>query len=177
MRNRLIVVVSGTALALLSAGCGSAPADGPSAQATAWVGTVCGAMRSVQDAGGTPPAVDPQDPTSAVRGLDTYLRGVVTAVQGARTTLQGAGPSPVPNADADITRIQGELGQVQTAFETASRTLGGLNTADPTALSGGLTAALTPVQSLNVATDPIGDLRRNPAFDSVARGVPSCSST
>jgi hypothetical protein len=178
MRTGLLVVVSGTVLALCGA-CSAPAADngGASPQAVAWVGTVCGAMRSVQDAGGTQPSVDPEDPAAAVRGLDTYLGGVVTAVQGARAKLKDAGPSPVANSDADITRIENELGQVQTAFESARTTLGGINPADPAALATGLTAALTPVQSLNVAADPIGDLRKNPAFDTVARSVPSCSST
>lgn len=177
MRTRRMVAVSGILLTLVCAGCSSAGGDGTSPEAVAWVGKVCGAMKSVQDAGGVQPAVDPADPSAAVRGLDLYLGGVVTAVQGARTTLQGAGPSPVANADADVTRIETELGQVQAAFETARSKLTGLNAEDPAALATGLSAALTPVQTLNVAADPIGDLRRNPAFDTVAKGVPGCSTS
>ena len=177
MRNRVIAI--GAAFALLSGGCSSGPGggDGTSPASVAWVGKVCGAMRSVQDAGGTQPSVDPADPAAAVRGLDTYFGGVVTAVQGARSTLKDAGPSPVANTDADITRIEGELGQIQSAFETARTKLGGIDAADPQALATGLSDALTPVQSLNVAADPIGDLRKNPAFDTVAKAVPSCSTT
>lgn len=182
MRTRMIAIGSGAAVALLIGGCssGSAAGDGTSQEAVAWVGKVCGAMRSVQDAGGTQPAVDPADPAdpaAAVRGLDTYLGGVVTAVQGARDSLHAAGPSPVANADADLTRIQDELGQVQTAFETARSKIAGIDAASPDALATGLSTALTPIQSLKVAADPIGDLRRNPAFDTVAKSVPSCSTT
>jgi hypothetical protein len=177
MRIRPFAGAVAAALLALTAACGSGtPApDGPSPQAVAWVDKVCGAMKAVQDAGSTQPNADATNPAAAIGGLETYFGGVVTAVGNAQATLKAAGPSPVAGADADVTRISGELGQVQAAFQKAHDAVKGLDPANPNAVATGLTTALAPVQQLNVASDPIGQMRRNPAFDTVARGVPSCS--
>lgn len=177
-----MIVGTAAAVLTLTAGCagGATPAGGASdgsTKAAAWVDKVCGAMKAVQTAGGTQPQIDQSNPAAAVTGLESYFGSVVTAVAGARTTLQQAGPSPVADADADVTRIEGELGQVQTAFETARSKIKGVDPADPNALATGLTAALGPVQNLDVTADPIGEFRKNPNFDAVAKGVPSCNAT
>ncbi len=177
MRTRLLAGIATAVLALTGA-CSAGPSGtdgGPSPQAVAWVDKVCGAMKSVQVAGGTQPQIDESDPTSAARGLATYFGGVITAVDGAQATLKSAGPSPVAGADADVTRITGELGQVRTAFQAAQDKIKKVDVADPAAMANGLTAALAPVQQLNVTADPIGQMRKNTAFDTVAKGVPSCT--
>lgn len=181
---RMIIGTAGAVLAL-TAGCSGTPtttaassdASDSSAKATSWVDKVCTAMKAVQTAGGTQPKIDQSNPTSTVGGLENYFGGVATAVAGAQTMLQQAGPSPVANADADVTRIEGELSQVQTAFESAHDKIKTVDPANPNALATGLTAALAPVQNLNVTTDAIGEFRKNPNFDAVAKGVPSCNAT
>jgi hypothetical protein len=185
---RTALIATGTAAAMLVAGCsttvaGSASPDGgaaaaPSAQATgdpvAWINGVCGSLLGFVRTVSSPPAIDSSSPQKAVTGLSAYLGTAVTAIDRSTTEIKAAGPSPVEGGDKAVATITDALGKARTSFQAAKTKIDAVDPSDLSQVATALPEALSPLQDLSTLTNTSGDLQSTPELDKAAQQAANC---
>ncbi|GAY09305.1 hypothetical protein [Pseudonocardia sp. N23] len=141
---KVSLVALAAAATTVLAGCG-----GPSDADVKWVDGLCGSISTFTEAVQTQPNFDASNPDAAIQGLEGYLGTASTAVQGSIESMDKLGPSPIDGGDAVVTQLKTTLTSVKSSFDQARQKLDGVDTSDPTAITGALTEALSPLQELS----------------------------
>ncbi|AEA22668.1 hypothetical protein ACFQ34_15220 [Pseudonocardia benzenivorans] len=142
---RVAAVAVAAALATVVGGCSSGPSDAD----VAWADGLCSSILTFTDAVKTQPNIDSSNPDKAIQGLSDYLGTASTAVQGSIDSMGKLGPSPIDGGDAVVTQLKSTLTSVKSSFDQARQQLQNVDTNDPSALTGALTDALSPLQQLS----------------------------
>ncbi len=188
-RTLLLAAVATTAVALT--GCsatvtgspaptGGSSAVGSSAQAAttddpvAWADKVCGSLLPFVEASTTEPKIDQNNPAATVKALSDYLGKAVSSIDQSLAGLDAAGPAPVADGDAVVTRLKETLTTVRTSFDKAKTAIDKVDPNNLTELATALPEALAPLQDLNNIQNPTADLKTNPALEAAAAKAPNC---
>jgi hypothetical protein len=191
--NRSLLLAVATAVAMALTGCSStvtgspAPTGGSAALATsapadaattsdpvAWTDKVCGSLLPFVKAASTEPQFNQSDPGDAVKALSTYLGGAVSSIDQALTGLDAAGPAPVADGDAIVSKLKQTLTTVRTSFNQAKTAIDKVDPNNVAEIATALPEALAPLQSLSSLQDPTTDLKSNPELEAAAAKAPNC---
>jgi hypothetical protein len=184
--RRLLVVVTAATLAL--SGCSAtvtgspaptgASTNGGSVAATtdpvAWTDKVCGSLLPLQESLSTKPQFNENDPAAAVKALSDFLGKSEASVDQALSGLDAAGPSPVANGDAAVTKIKSALTTVRTSFDQAKVALDKIDPNNVSELVTALPQAVAPLQELSKLQDPTTNLESSPELEAAAAKAPNC---
>jgi uncharacterized protein YceK len=184
--RRLLVVV--TAATLVLSGCSAtvtgspaptgASTNGGAVAATtdpvAWTDKVCGSLLPLQESLSTKPQFNENDPAAAVKALSDFLGKSEASVDQALSGLDAAGPSPVANGDAAVTKIKSALTTVRTSFDQAKVALDKIDPNNVSELVTALPQAVAPLQELSKLQDPTTNLESSPELEAAAAKAPNC---
>jgi hypothetical protein len=184
--RRLLVVVTAATLAV--SGCsatvtgspaptGASTNDGGGAATTdpvAWSDKVCGSLLPLQQSFETPPSFDQNDPAAAVKALSDFLGKGVTAIDQAVTGLDAAGPSPLADGDAAVTKIKTTLTTIRSSFDQSKTAIDKIDPNNVQDLITGLPKAVAPLQDLSQLKNPATDLQTNPQLEAAFAKAPNC---
>ena len=86
----------------------------------AWTDKVCGSLLPLQQSlSQRQPQFDENDPAAAVKALSDFLGKSESAIDQAMTGLDAAGPAPVADGDAAVTKIKTALTTIRSSFDQA----------------------------------------------------------
>lgn len=184
--RRLLVVVTAATLAL--SGCSAtvtgspaptgASTNGGAVAATtdpvAWTDKVCGSLLPLQESLSTKPQLNQNDPAAAVKALSDFLGKSEASVDQALSGLDAAGPAPVANGDAAVTKIKSALTTIRTSFDRAKVALDKIDPNNVSELITALPQAVAPLQELSKLQDPTTDLESSPELEAAAAKAPKC---
>jgi hypothetical protein len=136
---------------LLIAACGSPPpAPDPDAPAIAWAASVCRATPSIT-------AVPQQTPSD----LATFLDTLSSALAAEATALRAAGPPPVPDGSAAVTKALATIDAAQQSLRQARSRLAQVAPDDDAARQQAVADLNSGMAALTDAGDPKATLRQN----------------
>ncbi len=157
-----------------AAGTGAAAGGAATSDPVAWTNNVCGSLLPFVKAASTEPQFDQSDPAAAVKALSAYLGGAVGSIDQGLTGLDAAGPAPVADGDAIVTKLKQTLTTVRTSFSQAKTAIDKVDPNNVAEIATALPEALAPLQSLSSLQDPTTDLKSNPALEAAANKAPNC---
>jgi hypothetical protein len=189
-RSRTLVFAAVTAAAVALSGCSAtvtgspAPtgastdtgggAVAPTTDPVAWTDKVCGSLLPLQDSLSTKPEFNENDPAAAVKALSDFLGKSEASIDQALSGLDAAGPSPVANGDAAVTKIKSALTTIRTSFDQAKVALDKIDPNNVSELVTALPQAVAPLQELSKLQDPTTDLQSSPELEAAAAKAPNC---
>jgi hypothetical protein len=187
-RSRTLLFAAVTAAAVALSGCSAtvtgspAPtgastnggAVAPTTDPVAWTDKVCGSLLPLQDSLSTKPQFDENDPAAAVKALSDFLGKSEASIDQAISGLEAAGPSPVANGDAAVTKIKSALTTIRSSFDQAKVALDKIDPNNVSELVTALPQAVAPLQELSKLQDPTTDLQSSPELEAAASKAPNC---
>lgn len=189
-RSRTLVVAAVIAAAVALSGCsatvtgspaptgastnGGAGAAAPTTDPVEWTDKVCGSLLPLQQSLSTKPEFNENDPAAAVKALSDFLGKSEASIDQALSGLDAAGPAPVPNGDAAVTKIKGALTTIRSSFDQAKVALDKIDPNNVSELVTALPQAVAPLQELSKLQDPTTDLQSSPELEAAAAKAPNC---
>ena len=187
-RSRTFVVATAIAAAVALSGCsatitGSPAPTGASANGGAvapttdpveWTDKVCGSLLPLQESLSAKPEFNENDPNAALKALSDFLGKSEASIDQAVSGLDAAGPSPVPNGDAAVSKIKSALTTIRSSFDQAKAALDKIDPNNVSELVTALPQAVAPLQELSKLQDPTTDLQSSPELEAAAAKAPNC---
>ena len=122
----------------------------------------------------TKPQFDENDPSAAVKALSDFLGKSEASIDQAISGLDAAGPAPVANGDAAVTKIKSALTTIRSSFDQAKVALDKIDPNNVSELVTALPQAVAPLQELSKLQDPTTDLQSSPELEAAAAKAPNC---
>ncbi|HKQ42007.1 MAG TPA: hypothetical protein VJT79_05955 [Pseudonocardia sp.] len=187
-RSRTLLFAAVTAAAVALSGCSAtvtgspaptgASTDGsavaPTTDPVQWTDKVCGSLLGLQESLSTKPQFDENDPSAAVKALSDFLGKSEASIDQAISGLDAAGPAPVANGDAAVTKIKSALTTIRSSFDQAKIALDKIDPNNVSELVTALPQAVAPLQELSKLQDPTTDLQSSPELEAAAAKAPNC---
>jgi hypothetical protein len=187
-RSRTLLFAAVTAAAVALSGCSAtvtgspaptgASTNGGAVAATTdpvqWTDKVCGSLLGLQESLSAKPQFDENDPSAAVKALSDFLGKSEASIDQAISGLDAAGPAPVANGDAAVTKIKSALTTIRSSFDQAKIALDKIDPNNVSELVTALPQAVAPLQELSKLQDPTTDLQSSPELEAAAAKAPNC---